>query len=52
VRAPALGRSQVYSHIRRGTLPSVLLGKRSRRIREHDLDEFIARRLDRRTGAA
>jgi excisionase family DNA binding protein len=46
------GRSQVYSHIRRGTLPSVLLGKRSRRIREHDLDEFIARRLDRRAGAA
>ena len=27
------GRSQVYQHIRLGTLPSVLLGRRSRRIR-------------------
>jgi excisionase family DNA binding protein len=46
------GRSQVYQQIRRGTLPSVLLGRRSRRVRAHDLDEFIARYLDRRPGAA
>jgi excisionase family DNA binding protein len=36
------GRADVYALLKSGELPSVLLGPRSRRIRESDLDAFIA----------
>jgi excisionase family DNA binding protein len=36
------GRGDVYALLKSGELPSVLIGPRSRRIRESDLDAFIA----------
>jgi excisionase family DNA binding protein len=36
------GRGDVYALLKSGELPSILLGPRSRRIRESDLDAFIA----------
>jgi excisionase family DNA binding protein len=36
------GRADVYALLKSGALPSVLLGPRSRRIRESDLDAYIA----------
>jgi excisionase family DNA binding protein len=36
------GRTRVYQLIREGRLPSVVLGPRARRVRESDLQVFIA----------
>jgi excisionase family DNA binding protein len=36
------GRADVYALLKSGALPSVLLGPRSRRVRESDLDAYIA----------
>jgi excisionase family DNA binding protein len=36
------GRTRVYQLIGEGRLPSVTVGPRARRIRESDLDRFIA----------
>jgi excisionase family DNA binding protein len=36
------GRTRVYELIREGRLPSVVVGPRARRVRESDLDAFIA----------
>jgi excisionase family DNA binding protein len=36
------GRTRVYELIREGRLPSVVIGPRARRVRESDLDAFIA----------
>ena len=36
------GRTRVYQLITSGRLPSVVVGPRARRVRESDLDEFIA----------
>jgi excisionase family DNA binding protein len=36
------GRTRVYELIREGRLPSVVVGPQSRRVRESDLDRFIA----------
>jgi excisionase family DNA binding protein len=51
------GRTRVYELIRSGQLPSVVVGPRARRVRESDLDRFIASLDDaglarRRDGAA
>jgi excisionase family DNA binding protein len=45
-------RTWVYRLIRSGRLPSVLLGPRSRRVRESDLAAFIASLSDQQGGAA
>jgi excisionase family DNA binding protein len=39
-------RTWVYQSIRSGALPSVVLGPRSRRVRERDLTAFIDARAD------
>jgi excisionase family DNA binding protein len=44
------GRGDVYALLKSGELPSVLLGSRSRRIRESDLDRFIAGLPNKRPG--
>jgi excisionase family DNA binding protein len=36
------GRTRVYQLIRQGRLPSVVVGPRARRVRESDLQAFIA----------
>jgi excisionase family DNA binding protein len=51
------GRTRVYQLITSGRLPSVVVGPRARRVRESDLDRFIASLDDggltrRRDGAA
>jgi excisionase family DNA binding protein len=43
-------RTRVYQSIRSGSLPSVLLGPRSRRVRERDLAAFIDARADQPAG--
>jgi excisionase family DNA binding protein len=47
-------RAWVYQSIRSGALPSILLGPKSRRVRERDLAAFIEARADQPTkdGAA
>ncbi len=45
------GRADVYALLNTGMLPSVLLGPRSRRVRESDLDAFIASLPDQRPAA-
>jgi len=44
------GRTWVYQSIRSGALPSILLGPRSRRVRERDLAAFIEARADQPAG--
>jgi excisionase family DNA binding protein len=46
-----VSRVTLYQFIGSGALPSVLLGKRLRRIRQRDLDRFIAAHLDVRVPA-
>jgi excisionase family DNA binding protein len=51
------GRTRTYELIRSGRLPSVVVGPRARRVRESDLERFIASLEDgglagRRDGAA
>jgi excisionase family DNA binding protein len=51
------GRTRVYQLLNSGRLPSVVVGPRARRVRESDLDAFIASLNDgglspRRDGAA
>ena len=41
-----VSRVTLYQFIGSGALPSVLLGKRLRRLRQRDLDQFIAAHLD------
>jgi excisionase family DNA binding protein len=41
------GRTRTYELIREGRLPSVVVGPRARRVRESDLDAFIASLDDR-----
>ena len=41
------GRTRVYQLIGEGRLPSVVVGPRARRVRESDLDAFIASLDDR-----
>ena len=43
-----VSRVTLYQVISSGALPSVLLGRRLRRIRQRDLDRFIAAHLDAR----
>jgi excisionase family DNA binding protein len=44
------GRGDVYALLKSGELPSVLLGPKSRRIRESDLAAFIAGLPNQRPG--
>jgi excisionase family DNA binding protein len=44
------GRADVYALLKSGALPSVLLGPRSRRVRQSDLDAYIAGLPDERPG--
>jgi excisionase family DNA binding protein len=48
-RRLAIGRSHLYQHMQRGTLPSVRIG-RARRIRVADLDAFVDRLQEEQLG--